>query len=365
MNEEALRERMDAVEAPPLRLTPDMLVASGRRSVRRRRRWQAAAAALVVAAVVATPPIVLGRDGGRTPTAGVTGGPCPVRALPVLPGTGPVSVDAIDPSGRYVLGNLRSGGPVLWTDGHPTVLPVAGVKAVQATAVNANGVVVGLAATHENQEWDAVVRYTGGRPSRLTPPPGKWIFNGNVRINTAGDAVVTAYSADGTRGAVILWPPGATKGVKLPLPAGAAAFDLTDDGTIAGDVLSDDGRTVTPYVWSRTGIGRKLTTPAGQNAEVFAARGDWVAGNLRPSGSIALWNLRTGTLTVLGGNNQAIAVNVDGWVVAGGKVYRNGRAVPLKGNGTPFWVADNLSVAGSLKVGTAGSDGPLTWSCGA
>jgi hypothetical protein len=30
--------------------------------------------------------------------------------------------------------------------------------------------------------------------------------------------------------------------------------------------------------------------PGGQNAEVFAARGDWVAGNLRPSGAVANWN---------------------------------------------------------------------------
>lgn len=366
MNEQELRERLDAAEVPPVRLTVEDLVGSGRRRVRWRRTWQAAGAvALATGVLLATPTVLFGHGGGQVPPVAARPVRCPVEALALPPGAGPVSADAVDPSGRYILGNedagppVAGGGlektrPVLWTDGRPRVLPLITTTA-RATAVNAGGVVVALAAVGGSQDWNAIVRYTDGRPARLDPPPGKWLFSGNVKINTAGDILVSAASH--TTAAVFLWPAGSTTGVRLPLPAGAAGFDRTDDGTIVGHVLSDHGRKLTSYAWDRKGNGRELTAPAGQDADVFAARGEWAAGNLRPSGAAARWNLRTGALTVLDGvRGQAISVNVEGWIVAGGGVYRDG--APVKpAPGYPVAIADDGTVVGSL------GPAPLAWRC--
>jgi hypothetical protein len=380
MEEQELRERLETTEVPAVRLTVEDLVGSGRRRVRRRRTLQAAGAvALATGVLLAMPPVLARHGGGWAPSAAMSTVRCPVRVLPLPPGADSVSADAVDPSGRYILGNEDAGSagpgngfakmrPVLWTDGHPQVLPLI-TKTAQATAVNASGVVVALAAVNGTQEWDAILRYTDARPTRLIPPPGEWLFNGIVKINTAGDTLVSANSRTepGRRAAVFLWPAGSTTGIKLPLPAGAAGFDLTDDGTIIGDIMSDDLQKFTAYAWDRKGNGRKLAVPAGQYSEAFAARGEWATGNLRPSG-VARWNLRTGALTVLD-DVQGIpnAINVDGWIVAGAAVYRDDAPVKLapvgKATGYPIAIADNGTVVGSLQEAPGRSQTPLAWSC--
>ena len=372
MQEQELRERLAAIDVPPVRLTVDDLVGSGRRRVRRRRTLQAAGAAAVATGVLlAMSPVLFGHGHGRIPSVAVSTVRCPVRVLPLPPGADSVSADAVDPSGRYILGNQDTGPagprPVLWTDGHPQVLPLI-TKTAQATAVNANGVVVALAADTESQDWDAILRYTDARPARLTPPPGQWLFTGNAKINTAGDILVSAASRTEPRAAVFLWPAGSTTGIKLPLPAGAAGFDLTDDGTIVGDILSVDGKKVTAYAWDRGGNSRKLAVAAGQDSEAFTARGQWAAGNLRPSGAAARWNLRTGALTMLDDvNGMADAVNVDGWVVAGEGVHRDDAPVKLapvgRDTGYPIAIADNGTVVGTLQQAPGRSKAPLAWSC--
>lgn len=383
MQERELRERLETIDVPPVRLMVQDLVGSGRRRVRRRRTLQAVGAVAVATVVLlALPSVLFGRGGGRVPSVAVSTGQCPVRVLPLPPGADSVSADAVDPSGRYIVGNEDAGSagpgngfekmrPVLWTDGHPRVLPLI-TKTARATAVNAKGVVVALAAVGGTQDWDAILRYTDTRPTRLTPPPGEWVFTGNVKINTAGDILVSAASRTDQRvpgrGAVFLWTAGSTTGITVPLPVGAAGFDLTDDGTIVGDILSDHGRKVSAYAWDRKGNGRKLAVPAGQNSEAFAARGQWATGNLRPSGVAARWNLRTGGLTVLDDvHEMANAINVDGWIVAGAGVYRDDAPVHLapvgKDTGYPIAIADNGTVVGSLQQAPGRTQTPLVWSC--
>lgn len=186
--EQQLRERLDTVDVPPVRLTVEGLIGSGRRRVRRRR----AALATGVLATVAVP---LALSGPRRDDPPAAAGPvgCPVRELPVPPGLTGVSADAIDPSGRYVLGSVGAPvdgvvglRPVLWTDGRPQALPIIG-KAARASAVNANGVVVALAAVDQTKNWDAIVRYTGGRPARRRRRDlGRWATAHAVRLEPGG-----------------------------------------------------------------------------------------------------------------------------------------------------------------------------------
>jgi hypothetical protein len=376
MEEQELRERLDAVEVPPIRITVEDLVGSGRRRVWRRRALRATGAtALATGIFLAMPSVLFGRDGHPTlPPAAVSRVDCPVRTLPMPPGLTGVSADAIDPSGRFVLGTagapvegVAGMRPVLWTDGHPQVLPLAG-KAARATSVNANGVVVALAAVGQTKNWDAILRYTGGQPVRLSPPAGDWVFLGDAKINAAGDILVDARPHDRPEGAgvVLFWAAGATTGVRLPLPARASGSDLTDDGTIIGDVTSADGQRLTPYAWDRAGNGRKLTLPAGQDAQPTVARGVWATGNMSPSGKVARWNLRTGGFNVIDVGGPANAINAGGWVVAGQGVYRDDATVTLAPVGTatgiPIAIADNGTVVGSLWTANT-SAAALVWTC--
>jgi hypothetical protein len=378
MQEQELRERLDTVDVPPVRLTVDGLIGAGRRRVRRRRALRAAgAAALVTGVLLAMPSILVGRNGGEVSQVAPKASGCPVRVLPVPAGVGPVRADAVDPSGRYILGNGGStpagpgngpegAAPVLWTDGHPQVLPLITTSA-RGTAVNASGVVAALAVVGGSQEANAVVRYIDARPVRLTPPPGRWILIGDARINSVGDIVVSAAPrAHPERpGAVFLWPAGSTTGVKLPLPSGVLVSGLTDDGDIVGNRASDEQK-LTSYVWDRRGNGRRLTVPAGQQSQVLAARGEWAVGAVEPSGTAARWNLRTGALSVLDAREGATGVNDSGWVVTAGGVHRDDvvmRLAPV-GNvaGYPVAIADDGTVVGSLYAGTLVKDA-LAWSC--
>lgn len=409
-DEQELRDRLRAIDVPPSRIEVDALVRAGRRRAFRRRSVRTTGGVALAAAVLLAVPSILTRAQAQpsgqaadtpvgpsaevdpvpptgpspraassTPSAGTPTSAvgCSVTELPVPPGMTGVTVTAVDPTGRYVVGNSLVGQdfrPILWVDGKPLALPVPGTS-VQVTAVNAGGVAVGLV---QDGEQEYVFRYQNGRLTRLRTPVGNWHPYPEPAINVAGDVVVNVEpqgNSGGKGSVVLLWRAGSTTPVTLPLPAGASAHDITDAGTIVGG-LYRNGVGVGAYVWDQRGTARKLTVPAGETGLAYAARGEWATGGLWPSGSAARWNLRTGEVTDLGSVGQADmptpgeAVNAAGWVVAHGVVLRDGAVVelttPAGQTGRAVDVSENGLVVGQAVTG--GRDdtrvlGPRMWRC--
>ena len=382
MDEQALRDRLVAVDVPPTRLGAQTVVDAGRRRVFRRRAAQASCgAALATGLLLAMP---FGVDGGTpVPSNGLADLPCAVAKLPVLAGMTAVTADAVDPTGKYIVGNniekvagTQSPEPILWTNGKPRALPTVGGP-IYASAVNAGGAVAAVAA-----DAHSVFRYVDGIPVKLSPPAGDWLFTPMPKINARGDVLATAHQkrkpAAGEKfgqvgkDVALLWRAGSDVATRLPLPAGARGLDITDDGTIVGDLAAGSDITdVTSYAWDQRGNGRKLKTPAGQSGTVYSAQGTWATGNLWPSGTAARWNLRTGEVTDLHIHAPATAVNARGWIIADGALQRDGVAVDLQpaggGQSEPQDVSDAGVVVGSMlgfdKDGSTTSTGPLTWRC--
>lgn len=397
MNEEQrLRTRLEAVDVPPTSVEVAAVIRAGRRIAVRRRATQAAGGVALVASVLLAVPAILSRVGvqpavqvgktaDRTSTAPSTGparttapassvASCQMTKLPVPSGMTDATADAVDPTGRYAVGNSTVGEDfraILWTGGQPRALPLKG-KSVQATAVNASGVVVGIVTNAPTQE--SVFRYENGAYTMLQAPRGNWNPFPSPAINAAGDVVVNVEpigNVEGKGSIALLWKAGSTIAVKLPLPAGANVFAIEDDGTLVGTTYKD-GVGVAGYAWDQRGGGRKLAEPAGQTTAAYAARGDWAAGGVWPAMSAALWNLRTGAVTTLGapGLGPGDAVNTSGWVVAGGSVLRAGGSVKLVVPGGQTSRATGLSDTGlvvgqSIINGRNGVKivGPRMWRC--
>ncbi|MFF4808127.1 hypothetical protein ACFY03_07910 [Micromonospora chersina] len=388
-DEQELRDRLRAIEVPASRIEIDGLVRAGRRRAFRRRSVAGAGGVALATALLLTAPSILTTAGTRPDAApagaprGATGpsagagitatasaGPCQPGELPLPAGMRNVTAAGVDPTGRYVVGNEVVGQdfrPVLWTDGQPQALPVRG-RSVEVTAVNASGVAVGLV---EDGRQEYVFRYQQGASTRLRTPPGNWHVYPRPAINAAGDVVINAEPSGNSGGedsVVLLWRAGSTEAVKLPLPAGANAFDITDDGTVVG-ALYQDGVASAAYAWDQQGRGRKLAAPAGETAAGYAAQGDWATGGTWPSRSAALWNLRTGALTRLTTDGPGDAVNASGWLVAGGVLVRDGSAVELRlpggQSGLAVAASDTGLVVGLARPGgdDAENSGPALWRC--
>jgi hypothetical protein len=385
--EDNLRDRLESVETPPTRVDVDMLVVAGRRRAFRRRSAEAAGGIALVAAVLLTVPWVLNATDadpvippGETvapttpPPATTRTNRCPMQALPVPAEMNrDTMVSAVDPTGRYITGNDVVGRAVLWTDGQPRLLS-ANEQAVEADAVNSSGVVAGYV-TEGTRQY--TFRYHDGTLTRLDSPPGDWRFQPEPAINAAGDIVVNAVprgDSGGEGGIVVLWKAGATTATRLPLPAGAEVFDISDDGRLFGN-LPRDGAATEAYVWDQRGGGRKLPRPAGVTAAwADAVAGDWVAGLLwrGKNASTALWNLRTGAVTDLKTSEVGHSVNTLGWVVnALGDLLRDGAdpvlEVPDGQSGKARDVSDTGLVVGQAFVEVRNSIGdnlgPRVWRC--
>lgn len=392
MNEEQeLRDRLWAADVPPSRVEVDALLRAGRGRVFRRRSGQAAiGVALAVGALVTVPTLVTGASKRpatqsaaspvATPATAAPAKACAVTALPVPAGMKRVATTAVDPTGRFIVGNNTVGQdfrPILWTDGKAQALPVP-EKSVQLTAVNASGVVVGLA---EDGPDSYVFRYANGQYTKLETPPGKWHPYPTPTINAAGDVVINAEpqgNVEGKGKISLIWKAGSTTATRLPLPPTASVHDITDDGTVIGTIYKN-GHGVAGYAWDQQGKGRKLETPAGRATAAYAAEGDWVVGGLWPDMMPALWNIRTGERIEVGatavtrakkqgdGPGPANAVNASGVVVAGGFVYRDGHAVTLEApDGETVRaaaVADNNLIVGRSVDGAGENIGPKVWRC--
>jgi len=405
--EDNLRDRLESASTPPSRVDVEMLVIAGRRRAFRRRAAETAGGvALVTAVLLAVPwvlntankdpvaPLVAGAGKSESPTPAVSGTPlapaapasapttplsrsgdCVMEKLAVPEGTGDVSAAAVDPTGRFIVGNGSVGQDfrgVLWSDGKPHALPLAG-ESVQATDVNSSGVVVGLVS--EGAESYAF-RYQDGRLTRLRTPKGDWHVYPEPAINASGDIVLNAEPRGNTGGRdsiVLLWKAGGTTATRLPLPAGANASDIGDDGTLVG-AMYVDGSAVDAYSWDQKGEGRKLERPDGaEGAAAYAVSGEWATGGVWTGGNgrAAVWSLRTGALAYPKLTEVGAAVNSAGLAVGlDGAVARGGAALALDAPKGEVAIARDVSDTG-LVVGLAMSDdkqdtanlGPRAWRC--
>ncbi|MET0493927.1 MAG: hypothetical protein ABW000_12445 [Actinoplanes sp.] len=371
IEDQDIQDRFKVAEVPPTRLTTTAVVGAGRRRATRRRALRAGGGVALAAALAVAVPSFVARAGGHTANLASGGDIRTVRcaATNLLAPTGVTEVypEAVDPSGRYILGNTVTrrgeavggkavGGKgedvdmraVLWTDGQPQALPLIGAS-VRASAVNAQGTVAGVAGDGDGQgRWDSVIRYTGGVPEKLTAPPGDWKFSPLVKVDAAGNVLAVASPEHKPHDyAVLVWKAGSATATRLTLPTGIETINVTDAGTVIGSVKSS-GAT---YVWDQQGGRRQLATSR-DGAANFAHRGDWVTANLGSSGTVVRWDVRTGEMTDTGLHEPANGVNALGWILGGTTVQRDDAVVDLAGAGgltaTPRDVSDTGLVIGSM-----------------
>ncbi|MGQ5260470.1 hypothetical protein ACTWLT_06895 [Micromonospora sp. ZYX-F-536] len=291
---------------------------------------------------------------------------CTIGTLPFPADTYRAEANAVDPTGRYVVGAaLRvsdSGNqPLLlvWDRQRLTTLdaPLGG----DPVDVNAHGVVIGNGWTNGiSQPW----RYRGGRVELLPVVPSAGISV--TAINKAGDIV--GHGTDTATGEffALRWPAARPGTVEvLDTPANATPTGITADGTIvgsAGDFGSWTG-------WVRRPDGRvdALTAPGARMAMVDGAQGHWAIGKVDLGGTSTLnvrWDLRDGSHTAL---DERLAwaddVNAKGVVVGGDRVVRGHNSRLLPGGGERVTVgARSVSDTGTI-VGFRNDDRvtPVRW----
>lgn len=305
---------------PPSTVDVGRAVADGRRRVRARRATGVAAVAAGTAlAVMAIPAGLAPRGAGPAPTASVEPHPsvptaCTVQTLPLPPGAQSAMVTDGEPSGRYLVGTalindrLQS---VRWDNGQPSVLPAAGSGEAGVIVVNATETV---AFTTVDGESGAVTSWLR-RGTTVTSLPGRHYV---VDINARGDVLGAGKGGDSP----VVWRAGRYDRPE-PLSGGppVTARALDDDGIVVGGAEAVDGQR--PVYWSPDGAVHALPTPTGYGPGGVAShvRGGLVAGriNIGPEGTTgsrpAVWNLRTGAVTLVDTPETIIALNRHGWLV--------------------------------------------------
>ncbi|SNY66974.1 hypothetical protein [Paractinoplanes atraurantiacus] len=254
------------LDVPPLDVSIDRAVATGRRRVAMRRAGAAAFSVLAVAGVVAAvnrPP----DQKSITPAAN----DCQVAALAMPAGEKQVTTTAIDPAGRFITGAVPAseetggqGRALLWTDGQVKDLGVTGFGPTPL-GVNAGGTVVGGVTRGERQvAW----AWTNGT-LRILPVPAGSDATANA-INTRGDIVGVVA------GRAAFWP--AADPLKVHLlnaPGESGALGIGDEELIVGHAAGK------PYVWKSTVEGGPL--PSTGEGSATAISGDWIVGTSGPS----------------------------------------------------------------------------------
>jgi hypothetical protein len=397
--ESDVRLLLDAVDVPAPKIDLGAVVREGQRARRRRRRAEVAgisALAVLVAAAVAVPLALhrpargtVGLPPARSAAPSVSPSPpaqrlgtCAVARLALPAGMADYRMQAVDPTGRYAVGWANSNviyATMFWDGGHPQVMRVPGKPMVET--VNAHGVVAGVTMTGSAND-EHVYRWTGGRTTILKyPMRGGWHPYG-VYVNGAGVIAANAEprgQSGGVGSVVVVWRPGTTTGVRLPIPSGTEIFGITDSGLLVGTQnLSDDATANNRgAVWDLNG---KLlrTVPFASYVSLVAQTGDLAAG--RPDtdagypASAFRWNLRTGEVTPVPNLvDMPVAMNANGWVVdMTGRVVAGDRIlqlpglraadridVPLSGG-----LADDGTVVGASLAGDKGAvSTPVRWRC--
>jgi probable HAF family extracellular repeat protein len=383
MSEDELRTMLLTSSVPPPIVDVRRAVDDGYRQLRRRRIATSAGVMGLVAAVIAgtfaaaaqwpehtgTPSVIAGLPSKVAPSKAPPAEACTVDRLP-LPGADAMHVD---PTGTYISLDqiVEIGGayhPVLWSNGHQVTVPLpAGAANAQVNAINAHGVLVGMALT-EGGHQSAFV-YRDGKATHLPSLKG---FGRSTAwgINAAGDIVGDAFNDSGGD-APVLWPANAPSTVRK-LGSNGSALAIGDDGTIVGTRGDGD----TPWVWNGPGAGHALRTPRdAPHGKAFAIRGDWVAGWVSAGGGpvpAARWNLRDGAVQVFTNMvGPATNVNARGDLVNGlepGSTIRDGQPLRLPvgpdsgSQALAVWISDD----GRTLIGSIAGSGPskaAIWHC--
>jgi hypothetical protein len=424
--ESQARAWLENVDAPPSRLDTGQIVQVGRARARRRRYLAVGGAtAMVVLAAAAALPVAVdvwpdGTGGSSPLDPPVAGSQPPLPALDCeiteleLPDDHPVRgtpdpsdvwIRAMDPTGRFVLGNWVS-GEVTGTDDPPVVLvwdieegTVAYLPAGQSGQdVNAHGTVVGADPQGEGESpWI----YRDGEVDTLPLPAGYQTGRAEF-VHESGDVVGAAWGANGDS-VVVVWP--ADDLARPEILAGSeglnpVAAGITDDGAV---VASDDQG---PFFWDADRVHHRLPLPEGATGgHIGAVRGNWgVGGATFPASGASLpptpmsdgdgqavigvpvrWDLAAGAAELIDVGTYpdvgaAVAVSTAGDVVtsvtdtADPIVVRDGRPytlpvpVPVEdGHPQPEAVSeDGMVFAGTVR--TSAPDGspvaqPTVWHC--
>jgi hypothetical protein len=377
--EERITTLLRAATAPAPRVDVARAVRDGRQKRRRRTGRRIAAATVVVglgavgaaqlgggeqtAPPVATSPVVSGPVVTSPAAKPVT---CAVTVLP-QPIAGPVAVaQHVDPSGRYVVGDIGSGQedgrPVLWAGDAVTVLPPG---AEYAAAVNSAGVVVGT--DGDGKGW---VYHDGTLRTLKTPPGYSRVLVHDV--NDQGTAVGYAIgSADVPR--AVAWSVTRPQEVRFVSAPDSVAAAIVEDGTIVG---RQGGR---PVRWAPSGEMTPLALPEGRTtAGVEEAHGGWAVGSVageKVDGATrmlpVLWNLASGAVTMVPDNGLA-GVAANGDLLTGGVnpevVSPDGGRRRLPTGGPGDYSANAISDDGMVVVGAVWHQDvyrPVVWRCAA
>jgi hypothetical protein len=404
-----IRRLLDKVDLPGPRIDLGEVARDGER-LRRRRRARAAVGSAVVGLVVAVAAVPLalhfpvaatvpnaaatgkpiGIPSGSptgSPIATATAGPtpaasCAVGVLALPPGVKNYQTEAMDPTGRYVVGWASSNtvyATMFWDNGAAQDMHVPGTPGV--SAVNSHGVVAGSTST-QGFDDERVYRWANGSTTILSyPMPGRW-HPYSIYIDDDGAIIANAEpenESGGVGSVTVLFRPGTTRGVKLPIPSGSEVFGISDSGLIVGTLdLTLSASEQRGAVWDLNGtLLRKLSFSS--YVDRLSPTGDLAAGsrfdaNTHRRVSSFLWNLRTGEVIELGARvTQPLAVNAQGWVldsVIGVVKGDNVVALPplQPGDGTRVsWaaMADNGTVVGQSMsaIGDASLSTPLEWHC--
>jgi uncharacterized membrane protein len=278
---------------------------------------------------------------------------CREIALP-SPGTNS-TVNGGDPTGRYLVGDVsypdrRAGA--LWRNGRFSEIDDSSLTKIQMFYhdVNSRGVVVGERMTDYSSFHTDAFTYRDGRFT-LLPALVAGDDTQALAINSRGDVVgVSALTP-------VVWPanrPGTVRAVTMPdgQPANGRVLDIDDDGTMVGYLAPYPPGT--PYVWPADGRPHPLAIPAGSiGGTANAIRLGMVAGNVFDGDSTvpALWNLRTGKLTLYKNTDAggAFSVNSRGTLGAfGALVHKGGRVVATSAGAPVTVVTDSGAAAGTL-----------------
>jgi hypothetical protein len=258
---------------------------------------------------------------------------CSVTALPVPDGTTWSAVQAADPTGRWLAGQVDSaadsGRVELWHDGTGTVLDVPGDYPFVA-GITATGTVVGTAggAGGVNFAW----KYQHGKVTVLpSPHPGD--SADAVAVDPSGDIAGTSFSEQTGESTPVLWPadePGTVR--TLATPAGSAfVLSIRDDRTVVGE-LGDNATDATgPYLWRPDGTGHPLSA---QVLVVNTAGSRYLIGQ-EFAGDDAFsvrWDLATGTKYRYPRPLRLLPMAVNRHALVGGQL--DGNAVLLRGQTT-------------------------------
>ncbi|WP_200210170.1 hypothetical protein [Micromonospora coerulea] len=426
---QVVRRALTLAPVPPTGVDVGAVLRAGRRAERRRRRLTVALAAVAVLAVGGGSAVVLDSVHhdrslpvtGRSPevlppptvvpvtvTLSKDSAPCVYEQFPVPKEVWFPTVQAADPTGRFLVGTAGVSNKatdrdraylVLWDQGDPSLFELPKAVRVEPIAVNASGLVVG-------------VRYPGnGKPGlpwayqdeklrNLTLPSG---YDGgqSSAVNDRGDILGGAYDSARRVGVPVIWPAGNGPPQVLGKPAKYRMFGWTADGTIVGmerDPHAGVKAEQKLRLWRPDGSTAVRTAPAdwapGSPRGEVALRGDWVAGIVpgatvkqrgRPATTAksppAVWNVRTGELVVYQGldtrNHYSVVTDPQGRLLVGvpgggwRMVERDGtaRPVPLPPNAHPEYgpqpvLIDDLgTIYGAVREEPAGQNRPTVWRC--